>query len=163
VSSLPVFRETADTVRLFDPATGEELQLATAPTDQLAEMRAYIRDLEEDLRLAKQALDGEVLKRMDQRAMWSWAGNGYTLKAPSPAPVVEFDAEQLRGRLEELVAEGLLSMAAVDAAVEVVTSFKARVAGINALRKLGGTVAEAVAECATEVDKPRRVSLGRVT
>jgi len=162
MSGLPVLRETADTVRLFLPSTGEELQLASAPTDQLAEMRAYIRDLEEDLRLAKQALDAEVIARFDREAVWSWRGNGYTLKAPSPMPQIEFDAEQLRGRLEELVAEGLLSMAAVDAAVEVVTSFKPRVAGINALRKLGGAVAEAVAECSTEVDRPRRVSLGRV-
>jgi hypothetical protein len=161
MSRLPVLREAADHVRLFDPATGEELELASAPTDQLAEMRAYIRDLEEDLKLAKQALDGEVIRRMDLECRWSWSGNGYTLKAPSPAPGIEFDAAQLRGRLEELVAEGLLSMAAVDAAVEVVTEFKPKVAGINALKKLGGAVAEAIAECATEVEKPRRVSLGR--
>jgi hypothetical protein len=68
----------------------------------------------------------------------------------------------LRGRLEELVADGLLSMEAVDAAVEVVTGFKARAAGISALRKLGGVVAEAVEECSVSVEKPRRVSVSRV-
>jgi hypothetical protein len=161
MSSLPVLRETADEVRLFDPATGEELDLATAATDQLAYMLAYIRNLEEDLKLAKQTLGTEFTERCDREARWSWAGNGYTLKVPSPAPSVEYNAEQLRVRLNALAAQGVISFDAVHEAVEKVVTYKPRVAGINRLRKLGGAVASAIDETATQVEKARRVTLGR--
>ncbi len=162
MSSLPILRETADTVRLFSPSTGAELDLAAAATDELAEMRAYIRDLEEDLKLAKQALDAEFTGRCDREARWSWAGNGYTLSVPSPAPAVEYDGEHLRTRLGALAAQGVITWAAVDEAVAEVVTYKPRVAGINRLRKLGGAVAEAIDACATQVERARRVTLGRV-
>lgn len=158
-----VLRENADRVRLFDPATGEELDLPTVTTDQLAEMRAYIRDLEEDLRLAKQALDAEVIDRMDKAAHWTWNGKGYRLSAPSPAPVTKYDAPELYERLSVLAAKGVISWEALGEAVARVWDYKPRVAGINRLRKLGGEVAEAIDACATEVDRPRRVTLGRTS
>jgi len=161
VSRLPVLRESADRVRLFSPTTGAELDLGDAGTNELAAMRAYIRDLEEDLRLAKQALDAEVLRRMDQAAKWSWSGDGWKLMAPSPAPATEYDAAQLRARLDELAAEGVLDASAVDAAVEKVTTLKVRAAGVKALAKLGGAVAQAVADCSRQVEKPRRVTVSR--
>lgn len=161
MNRLPVLRENADRVRLFSPATGEELDLPTAPTDQLAEMRAYIRDLEEDLKLAKQALDAEVIDRMDREARWSWNGKGYRLSAPSPAPVTTYDAEELYERLSVLAAKGVISWEALGEAVARVWDYKPRVAGINRLRKLGGEVAEAIDACATEVERVRRVTLGR--
>jgi hypothetical protein len=158
---LPVLRESADRVRLFSPSTGEEVIPADAATNTLAEVRDAIRTVEEDLRLAKQTIDAELIGRMDSAAKWSVSVGGFKLSAPSPAPSVEYDAQALRGRLEELVADGLLSMQAVDAAVEVVTTFKVRAAGVNALRKLGGLVAEAVQDCSQTVDKPRRVTVSR--
>lgn len=157
---LPVVRERADELRLFDPHTGEEVELATATTDRLAALRCYILDLERDLLAqAKRDIDGELLARMDRAARWSVNANGYLVSAPSPAPSTEYDAEELRGRLDELVADGVLDLAAADAAVEVIISFKAKAAGIKALAKLGGPVAEAIDECSRSVDKVRRVSV----
>jgi len=161
VSNLPILRESADTVRLFSPATGEELDLATAALQQIAEVRCLIRDHEEDLRLAKRMLDAEILARMDRQAKWSWSADGFALSAPSPAPVTEYDAGRLRDRLDELAYNGVLERGAVDAAVELVVSYKPHPAGIKALAKLGGVVEETIAGCSTSSKRQRRVSVRR--
>jgi hypothetical protein len=161
VTNLPILASDAGT-SIVDPRTGEAVLIHDATLDQLAACREWIRDLEHTTREAKGLIDAEVVRRFDATAKWSATVAGFKLSAPSPAPAVEYDAQELRGRLEELVADGVLSMDAVDAAVEVVTGFKARAAGINALRKLGGPVAAVVEECSRVVEKPRRVSVSRV-
>jgi hypothetical protein len=159
--SLPILRESADEVRVFDPGTGEEIIIADAPTETLAELRELIRSAEEDQRMAKQALDAELLARMDRAAKWTMNEGGYKLTAPSPTPVETFDAHALRADLEAASEQGLIDQGAVDAAVEVVVDYKPRLAGINALRKLGGDLADIVARHASLAERTRRVTVKR--
>ena len=106
---LPVLRDKR-TPYGCSTRTGEEVILPDATTDKLAELRDWIRSTEEDLRIAKRALDAEMIGRMDKEATWSTTVGGYKISAPSPAPSTEYDAVDLRHGLEELQEEGLISL-----------------------------------------------------
>lgn len=142
-----------------DPATGEVLDLATATTDALAAYLANVRDLEHTLREHKKAAQAEVLRRMDNAAQWTVTVGEWKLSGASPAPKVTYDAEALAAELQQLVDDDLLAPAAATKAVEQVTSWKVRQAGVNALVKLGGAVADVVARHRVEEPKERRVSV----
>lgn len=152
---------TTDLVIL--PHTGEALALETADTADLARLLDEVKDAESRLKEAKSLLSREVLRRQDQAASWTTHAPGFVLKGSSPAPSEEFDALALREELLGMVDEGALSIEAVDAAVETVITYKARKSGINALRKLGGVVAQIVDRHATEIDKPRYVRVERAS
>lgn len=147
---------------LVNPATHEAIAV-DATTDLLAKALDEVRDLESRLREFKSGLSDEVLRRMDAEAKWTAHVGSYKLSAPSPAPTTEYDAKGLRDSLIALVMsddrEVPLTMAAVDAAVEVVTDLKVHKSGVNALLKLGGPVAEAVRNHEQEKPKDRRVSV----
>lgn len=161
MSNLPILAGDNNEPRIVDRHTGETIAIHDATLEQLAGCRDWIRDFEDTARAAKRLIDAEVIGRLDANARWTVEAGPYKLSAPSPAPETRVDAQELRGRLEELVADGVLSIAAVDAAVEVVTEFKAKAAGVKALVKLGGLVAEVVGECSSEVPRDRRVSIRR--
>ena len=144
-----------------DPATGEVIDLATATTDALAAYLANVRDLEHTLREQKKAAQGEVLRRMDSEATWTVRVGDWKLTGASPAPKVVYDAEGLQADLQQLAADDLVAPAAVDRAVETVTSLRISQAGINSLVKLGGAVAEVVARHRREEPRDRRVSVSR--
>ena len=152
--------EVGQPITVVSPRTGEVLNL-DAPTEDLGGYLADVRETESMLREAKRLVTCELVSRFDQAAKWTVHAGGLKLSAPSPAPTEEFDAPALRDALLELVDQGLLSVEAVDAAVETVVSYKARKGGINALRKLGGKVAETTAAHCTETVKERYVSVGR--
>jgi hypothetical protein len=143
---------------LVNPQTGEALDL-TAPTEDLASWFAAVRELELQIRERKQRVTSELLRRMDRGAAWTVRVGQFKLTAPSPAPVEEWDGVELRAALLELVDDGTLDIAAVDAAVETVITYKPRKAGITALRKLGGRVAETVNGLAREAEKARYVKV----
>lgn len=140
------------------PRTGEALDL-TADTETLAAWIDELREYESRSKEIRERIGAELVRRMDQSAKWTIHANGFKVTAPSPAPKVQWDAEALRPVLLELVFEGLISEEASDAALEVVLSYKAKPAGLNALLKLGGPVAERLSECRSEVEPVRRVSV----
>lgn len=140
------------------PVTGEALVLADEPTDVLArhikDLRNFTRD---QIRDFTTALETEILRRMDFDARYSLAANDLVIRGDGPG-LVEYNAEQLYGELSDLVAEGHISQAAMDSAVQQVTAFKAKAAGCKALKKQGGLVAQVVEDC--ETPKPyRRVTV----
>jgi hypothetical protein len=143
------------------PFTGEIIELATADINDLARLLADVKDYQSRLNEAKSLLSQEVLRRQDQAAKWTTPAGGYVLKGSSPAPQEEFDALALREDLLGLVDEGALGIEAVDAAVETIVTYKARKAGVNALRKLGGVVAQIVDRHARPIEKARYVSIVR--
>jgi len=159
--TLPILRENADFVRLFDPQTGAELDLSLCSDATLANLRDMIRDAEDEQRQAKRQIDGEVLARMDRNASWTLKVPGFELSAPSPAEKSEFDAPALHADLMAFVDDGLLSVEAVDAAVEQVLTYKPRVRGIEALRKRGGAIAEVIAKHEQKIEPTRRVTIKR--
>lgn len=144
-----------------DPITGEVLDLATAATDELAAYLANVRDLEHRLRDHKKAAQAEVLKRMDSEATWTVRVGDWKLTGASPSPKVVYDAQGLQADLRQLAADDLVAPAAVERAVETVTSLRVSQAGINALEKLGGAVAEVVARHRREEPRDRRVAVSR--
>jgi len=143
------------------PLTAEAVELASASTDDLAVLLDSVKDYESRLREVKSLVSREVLRRQDRDASWTTRAGGYVLKGSSPAPSEEFDALALRSELLGLVDEGALTIEAVDAAVETVVSYRARKAGISALRKLGGVIAQIVDRHATPIEKTRYVSIAR--
>lgn len=141
--------------------TGDVVDL-DAPTETLATFLADVREMEATFREAKQAVSAVILARLDQSASWTaHLPGGIKVSAPSPSPTVEYDELALRSALLELVDEGLITAEAVDRAVEPCVTYKARAAGVKALSKLGGRVAEVIDAHAREVDKRRTVSVTR--
>lgn len=147
-------------IQLVNPSTGELVEL-DGPTEALAEFLADMREHESLCREAKKLVTREVVSRMDRQAAWTIRAAGLKLSAASPQPTEEFDGPELKEALHALVEEGVISIEAVDAAVETVVTYKPRKAGIVALRKLGGRVAEVVDAHSREVEKERYVSVSR--
>lgn len=143
---------------LLNPATKEVFDL-TAPTETLAEWMDATKQLQDDIKEQRAVVTQELLSRMDRACNWTQAAGELKVSAPSPAPTEEWDGAELRTALLELADRGVLDVAAVDAAVETVVTYKPRKAGINQLRRAGGEVAEVVDSLARTVEKPRYVSV----
>ena len=143
------------------PVTGEALELSTATTDVLAEAIEACDTVAGRARDTKRELGNEVLARMDAEAKWTARVGGYKLTGASPAPKVEYDAAALAAALDDLVQKGVIAEGARESAIEVVVTFKPRQAGINALKKLGPEVADAIAACEQTVEKARSVRVTR--
>jgi hypothetical protein len=150
------------TTALVNARTGEALTL-DSPTGDLARLLDDIKTYEGELRDVKAAVSREILKRMDQQVSWTinLPGEGLKLTGLSPDPVKSYDGPALRDALYELVDEGLLTIDAVNAAVETVVISKPRMHAIANLRKLGGRVKETVDSYETETPRDRRVSVSR--
>jgi hypothetical protein len=149
-------------IQLVNPSTGELVEL-DGPTETLAHFLADMREHESLCKEAKALVNREMLNRLDRQAKWTLYVGDLKLSSPSKEQeeVEEFDGPALHEALYALVDEGLITVEAADAAVETVTSYVPKKAGIKQLRKLGGRVAEVVAEHATKVPKSRYVSVGR--
>jgi len=152
---------TSTDITVINPATGELLTLNAATSD-LGAYLADIREHEQLIREAKQLVTGELLARMDRDGLWTvHTEGGLTLKGGSPAPVVEYDELALRESLLELADQGVITVEAVDRAVEPVVSYKVRAVGVRALAKLGGRVADVIGSHARVVEKRRYVTVER--
>lgn len=154
--------ELSTPLTLVNPATGEALTL-DSPTEDLGRFLADMREHESLWREAKNVVQGEIRNRMDQQKKWTLHVPGLKLTAPSPAAGTpeEWDGAALRSELLELADEGTLSIEAVDAAVEVIVTYKVHKAGINALRAGQGAPAEIVDRLAMRGEKPRYVTVSR--
>ena len=149
-------------VTLTNPSTGEVLTLES-PTGDLGRYLADVREMESYVKEAKNIVQQEILRRMDKDALYTVRvpGAGLKLSGSSPAPSEEFDELALREALLVLVDEDVVTIEAVDRAVEPVVTYKARMAGIKALRKLGGRVAEVIDGHSNTIFKTRYVRVER--
>jgi hypothetical protein len=146
--------------RFPNPITGEMLSLSSPDAD-LARFIADIRDYETQVRGLKSLVNAELLRRLDER-LDGWTAHledGITISAPSPEPSDEWDAAGLRGALEELADKGTLPISAVDAAIEVVVSYKPKTAGLKVLRKAG--YGELLDRFVRKVEKARYIKVSR--
>lgn len=151
--------EVGSPITVVSPRTGEVLSL-DAPLEDLGGFLADVREHESLLKEAKNVVNGEVLQRMEKEGLYTLRAGPLELRGGSPF-TTEYDGAGLRDALLALVDEDVISAAAVDRAVEVVVSYKPQARGINALRALGGRVAEVVAEFSSVVEKQRYVSVKR--
>lgn len=146
---------------LVIPATGELISL-DAPTDILAHVLEHIREIESDLRDAKRTLSAELHARMDVEAQWTVQAGKFKLTGQSPESGVSYDPYKLTEALAPFLASGAVTPQALNAAVERITTYKVRIAGVNALKRLGGEVRKAIEAVAEHRDpSDRRVSVSR--
>lgn len=151
---------------IVNPATGELVSL-DGPTDLLASQLADIRALEALLREVKRAFTGEVVARMDkavetgESGSWTVRVGPWTLKAPSPAPTVEYDTQALRDALDALADLGVIGPEAVDRVCQPILTYKVNRSALTTLSKANAQVAKVVAEHSREVQKDRRVTVER--
>lgn len=144
------------------PVTGEVIEL-DQPSGDLAGWLEEIRDAESKLRVFKRDLQDAILARMDRDASWTLREGDFEISGDGPGRV-SYDGDELAEVLAGLVEEGLISAQAAEAACETVTTYKPKARGINALRKLGGSVAEVIDSLAEPVpEERRRVSVKRRT
>lgn len=150
-----------DLPAVIDPSTGEAVVIADAATDTLAMFLDNVREVERAFREQKRAVTRAIIERMDREARWTGIVGDYEIVADGPTKPTEYQAEALYEALREYVDSGAISEAALEAAVERTYSYKAKHRGIQALVKLGGHIAETIAEHSHEAEKERRVRVSR--
>jgi hypothetical protein len=146
----------APTALVVVPITGEVLDLATTPTDQLAAAINLTRETEVDLRTFKRRVADELLDRMDREATWTVRLGGFEVSGDGPGRT-DIDGRRLYEELQGLVMEARITEHAAREAVKVETTYTAVKSKVNKLRKLGGEVAEAIARCEWPSSTPRQV------
>jgi hypothetical protein len=152
--------DTAADVVVLGPS-GQLVQL-DEPLEALARALGDVRDMQHSLKAAKHALDGEVLRRMDQRARWTERVGGYELKGASP-PKPGYEPERLWEGLLALMLDGAFARDALVAAVEPYVEYKLKPAGIKALLALDDRdVSDAIARARTVPPKARYVTVNPV-
>lgn len=157
---LVVREEAEQSVSLIHPQTGEILDLAAAENAQIASWIESVKEWEVNARGAKQLASEEIHRRMDRAACWTLRDGDYEIKGQSPDRT-EYLIDSLQVALRNLIAEGLITEEAAQAAVKREVTYKPAKRGINALLKIGGEVAEAIRACEVPDERPRRVSIGR--
>ena len=145
---------------VIHPFTGEVLDL-DSPTEHLARWLQEQRDQEQVLREEKNRVQRELLRRMDLEANYTLRAGEFEIKGDGPQTPLEYDGQGLREALDDYVKAGFISRSAVDRAVEPVTAYKVKAAGVNALRKLEGSTIPAVIDryAAPKEGYVRRVSV----
>jgi hypothetical protein len=156
----PLATRSGESIELLNPSTGEVIPL-DASTEQLAEWLDQTKEWEARLRDAKRLAQGELLRRLDANARWTDLVGEFEIRAPSPSPKVVYDNDELAKTLTDLVAEGLITEEAKDAALELATYWKPKIGGIKKLLKLGGEVKDRVEACGQVESVTRYVSVKR--
>ena len=128
---------------VINPATGEVLSLSE-PTEVLGGWLLEVREQEQRLRAEKLAVARELISRMDSEASYTVRVGQFELKGDGPETPTEYEALELRTALQEFVDGGVITPEALDRAVEPVTTFRARAAGLNALKRLPGSIGEGI-------------------
>lgn len=140
------------------PTTGEQVAL-NAPTDELAAVIDFLRDVKRQADTAIRVLGDELLRRMDTNASWTAKTERFEIVGQSPTPDTEWNVDALDATLKELIADGEISEDAYDNALETVVTLKVRKRGIDALRKLNDDIRLRIDSCGTPVEKTRRVNV----
>lgn len=149
---------------IYDPRDGQAHELADAPPDVLLLVVGALREGADAIRYEFgrrwNEVEEEILRRMDADASWTMRAGRVEAKAPSPsAGTTGWDKPKLIGILTELAAEGEISQAAFEAAVESKVVRSVRMQGVNALLKLPA-VRERIEAAAISTDPPpRRVTV----
>lgn len=143
---------------IVHPGTGEVLDLA-GDTEILVRWLREVREMESEIREVKRVVTGELIDRMDREARYTLHVGDLEVKGDGPIAPTLYEGEQLRNALAEYVEAGVITPEALDRAVEVLPTYRPRTAGIKALKRLGGPIADLVDQHA----KPKESYERRVT
>jgi hypothetical protein len=92
------------------PVTGEALDVARASTADLARAFQTMVDLEKDFRSVKRTISDQVAERLDYIGKRSGDVDGVHVEVTAPTEK-QWNIDELRGTLAELVAEGTIDEA----------------------------------------------------
>ncbi len=141
------------------PVTGEVLEL-TGDTADLVRWLREVREMESQIREVKRVVTAELIERMDREARYTLHVGDLEVKGDGPVAPTIYDGEQLRVALGEYVEAGAITEEALDRAVEFVPGYRPRAAGLKALARLGGGIAETIERHAKPKDSyERRVTI----
>lgn len=155
---------TGTDITVVQPYTGEVLDLAGLSFAQLGELLDSCREWERaHLAAFKHDVQGEILRRMDERAAtgqpgaWTIRAGDYKLAGDSPDRT-EYPLDETRRELESLVRDGLLTEDAIERVI-VPTGYKIARRPLSQLLKLGGEVKARLEAVERPVERPRRVTV----
>mgnify|MGYP000847483191 FL=1 len=151
---------TGQQLTVVHPATGEILDLAGQPTDQLAGLLNGCRVYQQQVADFREQVEQVICDRMDRQNQRTAVVGTVKLTVNAQART-EWDLERLRAVLADLVRAGLLNEDAAAAVIErpVPKPLPERV-NAAAARKLEGH--EQVRECARKVAQRRTVKIERL-
>lgn len=131
----------------------------------LSDLAAWTVEAEHARRIIDEArsLVGErIIDHLDRRASWTVREGDLEVKAASPnAGTTAYDPQALYDTLRWLTDEDEITYEAWSAAVDWENPepyLKVRQAGVNALLKRGGKIAEAINRCRVETAPPKRTA-----
>jgi hypothetical protein len=128
--------QTSTELEVLNPTTGEVLDLASAPTDELATVLDKLKSFTDAVTDFRRDVVDEMLRRMDKRGLWTVHLGGVKVTGTSPAGVEYEDLKGMWHELGALVRRGILEQGAVDDAVSTKTEWVTKAKGITALKKL---------------------------
>lgn len=131
--------------------TGEVLDVVQLDEITLVDRIAEVRRLQKALQEAVNALGDEVLRRMDVDARYSGRIGDYAVKGDGPGGM-DYDGEALTQALRPFVEDGVISQAAVDAAVTERTVLKVNANGVRALLKRDDEISKVI----RDIGQPKR-------
>lgn len=150
---------TSQDLEVTNPLTGEVLNVKDAPTDVLGEALEHLRLVGQEVQSFRRRVVDEVLERMDREATWTVElPTGHKLTGQSPALRDVEDPQKLWVALGRLVAEGVITREAVDAAIGTKVEWTVSAAGLNKLRKIDAA-AQVIREHEVLRTKPRNVQI----
>jgi hypothetical protein len=142
------------------PGSGEMFRPVEVDHVTLGEYLRRLRDLEDQIKVAKRAVMTEVLARMDHKASWTMQFGPGKMTAPSPTNEPDYVGDRLHANLEQLVADGVIGEEAALAACKEDLKWKPMKGGIKKLKALGDEKVEQALELASEPnEKPRTVRI----
>lgn len=146
------------------PHTGELLDLGSMSYEQLGAVLDDARQFEKGpFAEFKRAVTAEILGRMDARAAegedgaWTIHAEGMEITGDSPNRT-EYDLNQLREALKQLVADGKISQAAADKCI-VPERWKVAKRALQQTAKVSPEVKAAIDACEQPSTQPRYVTV----
>lgn len=150
---------STELVPVVNPATGEQLELASEATDRLAEERRGVTDLKRALDQYASHIDDELTRRLDRMGRRSAQVGGYEIETKAPTSI-DYPIAGLREALSHLIEADLLDADVVD---EVLVPVEPRPVKLNRtrlntlLRHPSEVVRKTLEACAVETEQRRSV------
>ena len=157
---------TGQALTVVHPATGELLDLAGQPTDQLVELVEGARDYQAQVADFRAVVEEVICDRMDRELSRTAQVGGHRLTVNAPTRD-DWDLDMLHEVLAELVERGVITGEAALAVIEQpppkpVPERVVRVALNKLLKHPDGEVVEMLRECATQVPQRRTLKIERL-
>lgn len=157
---------TGQALTVVHPATGELLDLAGQPTDQLIDLVEGAREYQQQVGEFRSAVEQVIVERMDRELDRTAIVGGHKLTV-NAATRDEWDLDRLAAVLADLVNRSVISEKAARKVIETPPPKPQpavlRKAALNLLVKdVVPAVKDTIAECATQVPQRRTLKIERL-